>query len=139
MSGRPWRVELAIRVRPYDVDFSGCVGNVTFLRWLEDLRAELGEAHFPLRRMLAEGLVPTVVRTEIAYRRPVRLGEAVLGTMWVSALGAARWTVAAEIRSGRVLAAEASQECCFLTPGGQVARVPGWVATSCRPVRRIES
>ena len=93
-------ISLPIRVMTYDIDYAQIVHNAVYIRWLEDLRTALIAASYPIEDMLADGISPILIKTEIEYRLPVRFGENVTGTMWVSHLGRTRWTVEAEIRVG---------------------------------------
>lgn len=106
---RPFLVELPIVIKTYDVDFAGIVHNMVYIRWLEDLRLQILAEQFPVEEMLADGLGPILTRTEIEYKRPLRLGDRPLGRMWVSHMGRSRWTVEAEITLADQVAAEARQ------------------------------
>ena len=125
---KPLWTELVIPVRTYDIDFSGVVSNLAAVRWLEDLRLTMGVAHCPLERMLEEGIAPTVVKTEISYMSPVRLGDTVVGSMWVGMSGTARWTVEARITVNGRLAVTGRQTLCFSKIStGRVVRIPSWM------------
>ena len=73
--------EEALRIRTYDIDFAGIVGNIVFIRWLEDLRLGLMAQAYPLIQALAEDVAPILLATRIAYRHLAqgrglfRLGE----------------------------------------------------------------
>ncbi|MDX1614107.1 MAG: thioesterase family protein [Candidatus Promineifilaceae bacterium] len=122
---RPLLVELQLPVKYYDVDILGIVHNVVYIRWLEDLRMQLLAAHYPLARLMADDLSSVLERTEIDYRRPVRLQDEPRGRMWVSRLTRARWEVQAEISLGEVPAATALQRGYFFDVSRQrVAPVP---------------
>lgn len=102
-------IELPITVKTYDVDFAGIVHNMVYIRWLEDLRFQILADYLPMEQMLSDGITPVLVRTTIEYRRPVTMGDEVLGRMWVSELGRTRWTVRGQIWHGGDLAADATQ------------------------------
>ena len=73
--------ELPIAVQPDDIDRLGHVNNVVYLRWIQDAAI----AHW---RVLATPAQQTevawvVVRHEIDYKRPVRLGDGVVARTWV--------------------------------------------------------
>lgn len=89
-------VERALPVRTYDIDFAGIVGNIVYIRWLEDLRLAMMEEAYPIARALAEDVAPILLETRIAYERPVRIADVLLGRMWVTEMGRLRWRVAAE-------------------------------------------
>lgn len=113
-AGRPLTVSAPIRVQGYDVDFAGIVSNIVYIRWLEDLRYRVLEAYYPLPQLLAEGLAPVLARTEIDYRRPIRHFDRVEGHMWLAALDAPRWVLAAEIYANGKRAAQARQTGVFV-------------------------
>src|SRR6476661_8571171 len=94
---RPLEVELALRVRTYDIDFAGVVSNIVYIRWLEDLRMKLLDEHLPLEGQVKQGRSPVLASTRIEYRRPIRLFDHPVGRMWMSDVSRARWTVHAEI------------------------------------------
>jgi len=96
-SSKPLLIEWPIVVSTYDVDFANIVHNIVYLRWLEDMRSEILADILPIDEILATGISPILTKTEIEYRRPVRMGDAVMGRMWVSDLSRTRWTLTAEI------------------------------------------
>jgi acyl-CoA thioester hydrolase len=110
---RPLLIERPIVVRTYDIDFANIVHNIVYLRWLEDLRAEILVDVLPIDEILATGISPILTRTEIDYRWPVRLGDAAVGRMWVAELARTRWTLAAEIVVGEQVCAAARQSGYF--------------------------
>ncbi|MBX6374987.1 MAG: acyl-CoA thioesterase [Acetobacteraceae bacterium] len=90
---------LAFPVRTYDIDFAGIVSNIVYVRWLEDLRLELLARTYPLDRMVADGIGPVLLETQIAYREALTIHDRPEGRMSVEAMGRVRWTVAAEFVS----------------------------------------
>ena len=106
--------EQSLAVRTYDIDFAGIVSNIVFIRWLEDLRLGLLEASYPLVRALAEDVAPVLLSTRIDYRRPVTIGDALVGRMRVFGLGRVRWRVAAEFIVADAVHATAEQEGFFM-------------------------
>ena len=70
-------LETEIRVMFFDTDAGGMVHNIAYLRFIETNRSLLAEKlGWPLHEMLNQGDCPVVVRTEIDYRRPARLWDA---------------------------------------------------------------
>jgi acyl-CoA thioester hydrolase len=73
--------ELTIAVEPPDIDLMGHVNNVVYLRWVQ----EAATAHW------TAGATPedqarvlwVVVRHEIDYLRPARLGDTIAARTWV--------------------------------------------------------
>ena len=60
----------------YDTDVGGVVHNLAYLRMIERCRTRLaGKLGFNLRRMAKTQVYPVVVRTEIDYMQPGRLGD----------------------------------------------------------------
>ncbi len=98
-----------VPVYTLDIDLAGIVSNVVYLRWAEIWRMEvLHRMGFTLDHMLQGGLVPTVVRHEINYRRPVRLADdRVRLEGWVERLGRTSVTLWMETR-----VAGSGQLCC---------------------------
>jgi len=80
--------ELAIQVQPSDIDAIGHVNNVVYLRWVQDAAV----AHWRSAATAAqqEAVLWVVVRHEIDYKHPVRLGDGVVARTGVGA--AARGT-----------------------------------------------
>ena len=111
---RPFEVEIPLTVKTYDVDFSGVVSHLTFIRWLEDLRLQMLTENPPLQRQVDAGAVPVVARTAVHYRHPLAIGEGLRGRMWVKGVGRSRWMLAAEFASRGHIVAVASQSGCFL-------------------------
>ncbi|MEO0453492.1 MAG: thioesterase family protein [Verrucomicrobiota bacterium] len=69
-----------IKVYFYDTDAGGVVHNIAYLRMIEWARTELAEfCQWPVSEMsLESGACPVVVRTEIDYLQPARLGDRLL-------------------------------------------------------------
>ncbi len=72
-------LETEVRVMFFDTDAAGLVHNIAYLRFIETNRSLLAEKlGYPLQEMLSCGDCPVVARTEIDYRRPARLWDALL-------------------------------------------------------------
>ncbi len=70
------RVETAVDVMFFDTDCAAVVHNIAYLRFIETARTYLAaELGMGLSDMAETGLFPVVVRTEIDYRRPAKLGD----------------------------------------------------------------
>lgn len=111
----PYEIILPISVRTYDIDFVGIVSNIVYIRWLEDLRLQMLAKFFPLdAAMQTLGIAPILLRSEIDYKRAIRLFDVVQGRMWLAEAGRARQMLQAEFTvDGRVHAA-ARQTTCFI-------------------------
>jgi acyl-CoA thioester hydrolase len=122
---RPFLITLPITVKTYDIDYAAIVHNAVYIRWLEDMRTLLLAADYPIEQMVADGITPILTRTEIDYRLPVRLGDAVVGQMWVADLERTRWTIQAELHVGESLTTSACQTGYFAnTQNGRPVRIP---------------
>ncbi len=113
-SGKPLAVEVAIPIRTYDIDYAGIVSNIVYVRWLEDLRLHSLAIHFPLEAQIAQGIGPILIKTEIEYKRPLRLFDQPLGRMWIAEYGKTSFSLAAEFVVGETLHAVARQTGCFV-------------------------
>jgi YbgC/YbaW family acyl-CoA thioester hydrolase len=72
-------LETDVRVMFFDTDAAGLVHNMAYLRFIETNRSLLAEKlGYPLQEMLSCGDCPVVARTEIDYRRPARLWDALV-------------------------------------------------------------
>ena len=111
----PYQIILPIPVRTYDIDFVGFVSNIVYVRWLEDLRLQMLAEYFPLdTAMQVQGIAPVLLRTEIDYKRAIRLFDAVQGRMWLDEAGSVRQVLAAEFTVDGQLRATARQTTCFI-------------------------
>ncbi len=93
-------VSVPLRVMFFDTDCAGVVHNIAYLRFIETARTVLGEElGWKLADMGgATGVFPVVVRTEIDYRRPARLGDALVVKAWLSGVERSRFQVSFTIR-----------------------------------------
>ena len=92
-------VQHDFRVMTYDIDFAGIVSNISYIRWLEDLRNLFAEQALSIGDALRRGIAPALMRTEIDYLTPVRFPDTVTGRMWLAEHGRVKWVIAAEFRS----------------------------------------
>lgn len=77
-AGLATETEISEAVFFYDTDCGGVMSNIAYLRFVEKARAALFEGlGMPTSAMMETGVFPAVVRTEIDYRSPARLGETV--------------------------------------------------------------
>lgn len=69
-------IETREEVMFFDTDCGGVVHNIAYLRMIETARTRLAASlGMKLRDMAETQLFPVVVRTEIDYRKPARLGD----------------------------------------------------------------
>ena len=128
---RPLLVATAETVAFYDTDCGGVVSNIAYLRYVEKARIALFEAlGMPAGTMMETGLFPTVVRTEIDYRFPARLGEEVKVSARLAAVEKARCRCAFQLEVGERTVAEAIQTVALVQmPKGRPLRIPQeWAA-----------
>ena len=104
----------SLKVGTYDVDFAGHVSNISYLRWLEDMRLQLFDNYFPLKHFLDKGLIPVIAMTKIEYKKPIRLFDMPMGYMWIESLGAASIKIAADILVDSVLTTQAQHIAVFI-------------------------
>ena len=69
--------EYPIRVQPHHTDYGGVVWHGTYITWLETARVEcLRAAKAPFEELVAQGYDLPVVRLDLRYRQPLKLGQA---------------------------------------------------------------
>src|SRR6266545_5153944 len=70
------RIRTQVQVMFFDTDCGGVVSNIAYLRFIEIARTRVAEElGLALTEMAENKRYPVVVRTEIDYRRPARLGD----------------------------------------------------------------
>jgi acyl-CoA thioester hydrolase len=76
------------KIYTYHIDFVGHVSNIVYIQWMENGRTRLMEAiGLPVTEIArAEGIVPVLTETTIAYKRPFFLHNSVKIEIWVSKL-----------------------------------------------------
>ncbi|MFH0882183.1 MAG: thioesterase family protein [bacterium] len=102
-------VTLEFVPKTYDIDASNHVSNISYIRWLEDLRLAWLDCYHPLKHEASSGVMPALLRTEIDYVRQIRLFEKVTGAMWVAPGGRLRFALHAEFTVDGELRARATQ------------------------------
>jgi YbgC/YbaW family acyl-CoA thioester hydrolase len=69
-------IRTKVQVMFFDTDCGGVVSNIAYLRFIEIARTRLAEElGLALTEMAENRRYPVVVRTEIDYRRPAKLGD----------------------------------------------------------------
>lgn len=126
----PQNLQLSTReeVMFFDTDIGGVVHNLAYLRMIETCRTKLaGLMGMDLRGMADSKLYPVVVRTEVDYKRPATLGDALRIDGRLDELQRARFWCAFEVRreSDDALLITARQ-CLALVqmPEGKPVRLP---------------
>jgi YbgC/YbaW family acyl-CoA thioester hydrolase len=83
----------------FDTDCGGVVHNIAYLRMIETNRTRLAaKLGMNLRQMAHTHLYPVVVRTEIDYRRPAKLGDELVIHGKLDSIERARFWCAFEMR-----------------------------------------
>jgi len=93
-------VRHSFSVMTYDIDFAGVVSNITYTRWLEDLRNVFAAQTLSVGDAFKRGIAPALTRTEMDFLAPVRFPDTVEARMWLDERGPAKWVLAAEFSSG---------------------------------------
>jgi acyl-CoA thioester hydrolase len=106
--GRTLNLDMPITVKTYDIDFMGIVSNISYIRWMEDLRLKFLEVHYSLQKLMADMIVPILNHTDIDYKKPVRMHDEVIGSIWMEKYDSSGWIANMEFMvNGRVAAAGA--------------------------------
>jgi YbgC/YbaW family acyl-CoA thioester hydrolase len=80
----PPRIRTEMQVMFFDTDCGGVVSNIAYLRFIEIARTHLSEElGLGLAEMAEKQTYPVVVRTEIDYRRPAKLGDRLVIEGWL--------------------------------------------------------
>ncbi len=118
----------------YDTDAGGVVHNIAYLRFIERNRTLLGEGlGLGLAGMVESGLYAVVVRTEIDYRRPARLGDTLVVKGWLDEVERVRFWCAFEIRregDGQLLVTCRQRLAMVQMPEGRPARLPEYLLSA---------
>jgi YbgC/YbaW family acyl-CoA thioester hydrolase len=127
------RIEHEVTVMFYDTDCAAVVHNLAYLRFIEEARTIMAERMgMPLRQMVETALYPVVLRTEIDYRTPGRIGEKLVVRGGVTELGRVRFWVEFEIvrpEDGAVLVTCRQSLALIRMPGAKAERLPeAWFA-----------
>lgn len=123
-SRRPVRFEQTYPVEPGDIDVLGHVNNVVYLRWVQEIAGAHWRNAAPTE--LQRALVWVVLRHEIDYHRPARLGDQVIACTWVGEATGTRFERLTEIlRAGdrHLLASARSIWCPIDAASGKPRRI----------------
>lgn len=127
------QIENKVTVMFYDTDCAGVVHNIAYLRFIEEARTIMAaEMGMPLRQMVETGLYPVVLRTEIDYRSPGRVGDHLIVRGGVCELGRVRFWVRFEVfrpEDETVLVTCRQSLALIRMPGAKAERLPeAWFA-----------
>lgn len=127
MAARP-QIRTEVQVMFFDTDCGGVVSNIAYLRFIEIARTHLAEElGLALTEMEAKQTYPVVVRTEIEYRRPAKLGDQLVIEGWLDKLERARFWCGFRITRPKdnTLIAECRQMLAIVKmPAGKLLRLP---------------
>lgn len=115
----------------FDTDAGAVVHNLAYLRIIEAARTRLGaEIGLPVREMAERGEYTVVLRTEVDYRQPARLGDQLLVEGWLEKVERLRFWVGFRIlRSGddALLVTCRQRMASIVLPGNRPLQPPsGW-------------
>ncbi len=122
------RLETREEVMFFDTDCGGVVHNIAYLRMIETCRTRLAALMgMDLRGMSDTRIYPVVVRTEIDYKRPAKLGDWIVIRGHLDELSRARFWCAFEMlrESDGTLLVTARQSLALVAmPEGKALRLP---------------
>ena len=121
-------IQTEVQVMFFDTDCAAVVHNIAYLRFIEIARTLLAEQlGMGLVGMAETGLYPVVVRTEIDYRKPARLGDKLAVHGRLDAVGGMRFWCAFRIvrpADGALIAESRQMLAVIQMPAGKPARLP---------------
>jgi YbgC/YbaW family acyl-CoA thioester hydrolase len=128
MSQKGPHIRTEVRVMFFDTDSGGVVSNIAYLRFIEIARTALAEElGLLLKEMDQTKQYPAVVRTEIDYRRPAKVGDYLSIEAWLDKVERARFWCAYRITrpADETLISEGRQMVALVQmPEGKVVRLP---------------
>ena len=122
-------IQTEVQVMFFDTDCAAVVHNIAYLRFIEIARTLLAEQlGMGLVGMAETALYPVVLRTEIDYRKPARLGDKLVVHGRLDAVERMRFWVAFEIlrpADGALIAESRQSLAVIQMPQGKPVRLPG--------------
>ena len=133
-------IQTEVQVMFFDTDCAAVVHNIAYLRFIEIARTLLAEQlGMGLVGMAETGAYPVVVRTEIDYRKPARLGDKLVVHGRLDVVERMRFWVAFQIKrpADGALIAESRQSLAVIQmPQGKPVRLPEDWSTRFAHLRR---
>jgi YbgC/YbaW family acyl-CoA thioester hydrolase len=124
----PPRIHTHVQVMFFDTDCGGVVSNIAYLRFIEIARTLLAEdLGLALTKMAENQTYPVVVRTEIDYRRPAKLGDRLVIEGWLDRVERVRFWCGFQITrpADDELIAQCRQMLALIEmPEGKLLRLP---------------
>jgi YbgC/YbaW family acyl-CoA thioester hydrolase len=122
------RIRTDVQVMFFDTDCGGVVSNIAYLRFIEIARTYLAEElGLRLAEMGEKQTYPVVVRTEIDYRHPAKLGDRLVIEGWLDQVERVRFWCGFRITRPKdnMLIAQCRQMLALLEmPSGKLLRLP---------------
>src|SRR5256714_4320993 len=122
------RIHTEVQVMFFDTDCGGVVSNIAYLRFIEIARTHLAEKlGLELVEMAQKQTYPVVVRTEIDYRRPAKLGDRLVVEGWLDRVERVRFWCAFQITrpADDAVIAQCRQMLALIEmPAGKMLRLP---------------
>ena len=137
------RIRTQVQVMFFDTDCGGVVSNIAYLRFIEIARTLLAEElGLSLTAMAENQKYPVVVRTEIDYRRPAKLGDQLIIEGRLDRVERVRFWCAFEIirpKDNTVIAHCRQMLALIEMPAGKLLRLPEhWEAYQQDDIRGFE-
>ena len=128
LTGNAPRIRTEVQVMFFDTDCAAVVHNIAYLRFIEIARTLLAEElGMGLATMADDQRFPVVVRTEVDYRRPAKLGDRLAIDGWLDQVDRVRFWCAFRITRpvDDTLIAESRQMLAIVQmPSGKLLRLP---------------
>lgn len=122
------RIATDVQVMFFDTDCAGVVHNIAYLRFIEVTRTLLAEQlGMALVGMADRGTFPVVVRTEIDYKRPAKLGDRLVVEGRLDSLDRMRFWVAFDVKrpaDGALIAQSRQMLCVIEMPRARPVPLP---------------
>jgi acyl-CoA thioester hydrolase len=129
----PFEIEIAVAAE--DIDSLGHVNNVTYLRWVQEVAAAHWRSAAPPEDQARTLWI--VLRHEIDYKQPARLGDTVLARTWVGSASRVKFERFTELRRARDWALLAGARTLWCSVDARTLR-PAAVSGEVRAVFSVE-
>ncbi len=103
-------------IHTFDIDVMRHVSNIVYIQWMEIGRCLLLQrCGMPIGNIMSAGFGPVLTDTEISYKTPLVMGDAVEADVWIAELGKASAWLGFEFRKADgPLAAKGRQRGLFV-------------------------
>lgn len=137
------RISTEHQIMFFDTDCAGVVHNIAYLRFIEVARTLLAEQlGMGLVGMAERGAYPVVVRTEIDYKRPAKLGDTLIVHGRLDSLDRTRFWCAFDVKraSDEALIVQSRQMLCVIEmPRARPVPLPPDWATRFAHLRAVKA